>query len=177
LIVKKPVALFLLLVLVITGCSLKDMITPTGTPLPLPTATLNEEERLVLLRRFIAQQVAPQIAGRQTLVVAESIVVDPANLQGGISADLNQIRQCWLYQDGNLSDCSKAVFEGTFYDKPGNPPVPKVIFAIIQVNNNEATLILENFHYLQEAHPMDGYRIVLIYDNGAWQESSRQTQN
>jgi len=110
---------------------------------------------------------------RKALLVY-SEVYDRRDLYRGVSTRPADARRCWLHQEQSLTPCQGQDVQASLAAQRAAAAAPTVYFAIATSDAAEMLVMYDVHDPRTPEDTIDGYRVVLRYRDGRWQEESLQ---
>lgn len=176
-ILNRPLLLvFAIWIFADTGC------TPEITPIPatstiqlVPTVSAFSGTSNLLIQaenesveEFVVRIAARRIINKRPFLIALSQMENRENFWFGVSRDIRDIRNCWMYEDDSVRQCASEDIHNKLDDKE----FPKIFFAFAYSNSTQKLYILDYHHPWVEEDSVDGYRLVIEFQDDGWVEKS-----
>lgn len=120
------------------------------------------------VEEFVVRIAARRIINKRPFLIALSQMKNRENFWFGVSRDTKDIRNCWMYENDSLRQCASE----DIYNKLDDKEFPKIFFAFAYSNSTQKLYILDYHHPWVEQDSMDGYRLVIEFQDVGWVEKS-----
>jgi len=171
---KYPLLLFSVIwVFAGTGCV--PRITPTVQQEPSATVFIGIPEisnpliqaENESMEEFVVRIAARRIINKRPFLIAFS-QIGKENLWFGVSRDIKDMEKCWIYETDSIRQCTDEDIRNNF----GNQEFPIIFFAFAYSNTAQKLFVLDYYHPWVEQDSIDGYRLVIEFQDGKWIEKS-----
>lgn len=134
-----------------------------------PPAKPPQDDLPVFFARTIAT--GDDIVGDRDRIIIHSKASNENDLYFGVSQKRADMKDCWIYQQKILTECKESDIERVYLTQTETSSIPIFFFAIATKTDKEVLVIMD-YRTNDPQDSVDGFRYVLLFENGEWHVKS-----